>query len=130
MIKTVLILLFLPTGLFAEEILSPEAFRQHATGSTLYFAQNGAAFGVEQYLPDDNSIWQYADGTCTNGKFYAKDNLICFVYEDNPREQCWHFLKKGNSLAARALGREPDADLEFVGQDRTPIACLAPEVGS
>ena len=130
MTRIAILLLLLPGNLFAEEVLSPEAFRTHTAGSTLYFAQNGVAFGVEQYLPDNRSIWQYADGTCTRGKWYAKDDLICFVYEDNPREQCWNFLKKGNSFAARALGREPESDLEFIGQNETPITCLAPEVGS
>lgn len=121
--------LILPGTLNAADILSPEEFESYAAGKTLYFAQQGYPYGVEQYLPGQQSIWQYADGTCTKGIWYSRKNLICFVYENDGEEQCWHFLKKGEAFAARAEGREPEADLDVIWRDTRPIECKGPNIG-
>lgn len=122
-------LILLAPAALAEELVTPEAFESYAEGKTLYFAQQGQPYGVEQYLPGRQSIWQYADGTCARGVWYEKKDLICFVYEGDGDEQCWHFLKKQGGYAARALGREPEADLDVIWEDHRPIACSGPGVG-
>ena len=114
----------------AAEFLTPEQFEAYAQGKTLYFAQQGQPYGVEQYLPGQRSVWQYADGTCTTGEYFARQDMICFVYDGDTEEQCWHFLQKGDSFAARALGREPEADLDVIWRDEQPISCRAPDVGA
>ncbi len=129
MFRLILALCLLPTALLAEEVLSPEDFESYANGKTLYFAQQGQPYGVEQYLPGQQSIWQYADGTCTKGVWFARKQMICFIYEGDGEEQCWHFLQKGERFAARADGREPDADLEVIWKDERPISCKGPGVG-
>ena len=118
-----------PSAISAQEILSPEEFKSYAEGKTLYFSQQGQPFGVEQYLPGQHSIWQYKDGTCIQGIWYTRKTLICFVYEGDGQEQCWHFLQKGKRFAARAEGRESEADLEVVWRDDEPIQCKAPDLG-
>jgi hypothetical protein len=117
------------TQLSAQEIVSPEKFKNYATGKTLYFAQKGTPFGVEQYLPGQNSIWQYSDGTCARGIWYARKEMICFLYEGDSREQCWRFLQDGEKYVARADGNEPADDLVVTGRDERDIQCKAPDLG-
>ncbi len=128
--KTILALILSVTPAAAQDIISPQAFEDYAGGKTLYFAQQGSPYGVEQYLPGRQTIWQYADGDCVHGIWFTRGSLICFVYESEPNEQCWHFLKKGKTFAARALGREPAADLDVIWRDDRPIACPGPEIGA
>ena len=122
--------LFWPASARAQESLSPEDFRAYAEGQTLYFSLLGAPYGVEQYLPGNRAIWQYADGTCARGIWYGRDGLICFVYEGDGEEQCWQFLQKGESFAARAVGMASPGDLEVVWRDSVPVTCKAPGVGA
>ncbi|MCA8869816.1 MAG: hypothetical protein KDA67_14270 [Rhodobacteraceae bacterium] len=129
--RFLLLFLFLPLTLNAEEVLTPEQFESYSSGKTLYFAEAGQPYGAEQYLPNRQSIWQYADGSCAKGIWYAENDLICFVYDDDSGEHCWNFLKKPeNRYAARAIGREPGADLEVIWKDQQPVICTGPEVGT
>lgn len=129
MLRATLILTLFACGVYAEEIMSPEEFKAYANNKTLYFSQQGKPYGAEQYLPGQTSVWQYADGTCTRGVWYAQKDLICFLYEGEEEEQCWHFLKVEDGFSARALGREPEADLSVIWRDERPIACKGPDVG-
>ncbi len=117
------------TPVAANEVLSPEYFENFAEGKTLFFDQAGRRYGVEQYLPGRQSIWQFADGTCKKGIWYARKELICFLYEGDDQEQCWQFLRKGPDLAARAEGNSPKDDLIVVGRNEAPISCRGPDVG-
>jgi hypothetical protein len=125
-----IILWILPLPLAAQDILEPEEFETYAEGYTLYFSQQGTPYGVEQYLPNRESIWQFADGICKRGIWYTRKEQICFLYEGDSEAQCWHFLKKGETYAARAEGREPEADLDVIWKDDRPIECLGPDVGT
>lgn len=128
--RFLLLFMLLPGIVQVQQILSPEEFAAYIRDQTLYFAQQGQPYGIEQYLPGRRSIWQYADGTCTRGIWYPKADMICFVYETDSAEQCWHFLKKGEVFAARAEGREPEADLDVIWRDQRPIPCKGPDVGA
>lgn len=124
------LLLLWPFSAQAQKMLGPEEFRAYAEGQTLYFSFLGAPYGVEQYLPGNRAIWQYADGTCARGIWYGRDGLICFLYEGDGEEQCWQFLQDGDGYAARAVGMASPGDLRVVGRDRVPVICKAPDVGA
>jgi hypothetical protein len=128
-LRFVVAISLLTSPVFAQEFMSPDEFQSYANGKTLYFAQQGQPYGVEQYLPGQQSIWQYADGTCAHGLWYAREEQICFIYEGDSTEQCWRFLRKGDGFAARANGREPAADLDVIWRDEVPIQCTAPDLG-
>jgi len=119
-----------PAAQQGEAVLSPEAFDAYVRGKTLYFAQQGKPYGAEQYLPGNRSIWRYADGQCSRGRWYVRNRQICFLYEGERDEQCWLFLKKTAGYAARAVGREPEADLDVIWQDDRALDCALPEPGS
>jgi len=123
------LLLLAPAAPRAQELLGPGDFRAYAEGRTLYFALSGTPFGAEQYLPGNRVIWQYADGSCTRGIWYARQALICFVYEGDGAELCWQFLQDGQRFLARSVDAEPAAELEVIGRDRRPLSCPGPGVG-
>ena len=62
--RFLLLFLFLPLTLNAEEVLTPEQFESYSSGKTLYFAEAGQPYGAEQYLPNRQSIWQLPSAYC------------------------------------------------------------------
>ena len=71
--------------------LSAAEFDAYATGKTLYYAQGGAIWGSEQYLPGHQVLWAFTDEPCEFGQWYADGDAICFVYEGKTDANCWHF---------------------------------------
>ena len=124
-----LLLATFATPTVAAELVPLDAFDAFASGKTLYYSQNGMPFGIERYLPGHKSIWQYADGTCVAGDYYARGDMICFLYEGDTQEQCWRFFKDGKTYSARAEGAQPQDDLSVMGRDQRPIPCKGPDVG-
>ncbi len=111
-------------------VMTPQAFRAWAEGTTLHFAEQGVPYGVEQYLPGNRAIWQFADGSCATGRWYGKGQAICFVYEGDPKEQCWLFLTDGPRPRALSLGGDRGIELEVTYQDNAKLNCTPPDVGS
>jgi hypothetical protein len=124
-----LLILLASASARAETVVPPEAFEQLSTGKTLYFFSNGNFFGAEQYFPDRKSIWQYSDGECLEGEWFAQGSEICFVYRDDPRVQCWEFIEKSSGYAARGVGNPPELDLELGAIDTQPLNCAGPGFG-
>ncbi|MEM6620472.1 MAG: hypothetical protein AAF631_14410, partial [Pseudomonadota bacterium] len=109
--RVLLSLLALASPAAAETIVSPEAFQRMSEGRTMTFSRGGEFYGAEQFYTRRRSLWQYADGTCTDGEWYAEGDYICFVYEESPVPQCWHFIEKPGGFAARARGAEEAFDI-------------------
>ena len=120
-----------PTALAQSRVTAPE-FEALAEGRTLYFSRGGAPYGAEQYLPGRLTIWRYADGTCANGRWFPVQDLICFVYENEPqRVQCWIFERREGTYYARPDGTPPESfgEIEMSGSSRAPLICNAPDLG-
>jgi hypothetical protein len=110
----------------AETMLTPEEFDALSTGKTLYFSKDGEAYGAEQFFQGRRSKWRYSDGACEKGEWFARNNLICFNYENAIETQCWEFFKTDNGgYAARAEGAAPDQILELDFIDTKPLLCKA-----
>ena len=52
----------LSTPCFAAEPMNGAQFEAYVEGKTLYFGQNGQAYGVEEYLEDRRVRWSFLDG--------------------------------------------------------------------
>ena len=117
------------TALPAAEPMSAAEFESYVTGKTLYFGQNGEAYGVEKYFPDRRVRWSFLDGNCKEGFWYEEAGEICFVYEDNPGPQCWSFFREGGNLRAVFESDPQNTTLYEANQDDEPMVCLGPEVG-
>lgn len=112
----------------AEPMTGPE-FEAYTTGRTLFFGQNGAAYGAEIYLENRRVRWSFLDGECKDGYWYDDGPLICFVYEDRPEPQCWTFELGSGGLIAR-FENDPNATELYEAQDLgEEMLCLGPKVG-
>ncbi|HRO12091.1 hypothetical protein [Amaricoccus sp.] len=127
-----LALLLLAAPAAGQEILTPEAFEAMAEGRTLHFTHLGRPYGAEQYLPGRRSIWRYADGSCTQGRWWAEGERICFRYDTDPEAQCWRFLPRPGGLAAERLegAAATGFTVEMSRADTAPLACPGPKVGT
>lgn len=112
--------------------MAPDVFEAMSEGHTLYFTRDGADFGAEQYFPGRRSLWRYADGTCAWGRWYDRDGLICFQYDNGGGPQCWAFDGDGAGFSAKLIenGAPTGLLLHMSGADQRPLDCPGPGVGS
>ena len=114
----------------SERPMTAEEFDAHVTGRTLTFHFLGNAYGVEQYLPDRRVIWAFIGDECQDGVWYQRDDMICFLYDHNPDEQCWHFYRSGTGMRGVFVGADgPGTELYEVKNTNNPINCPGPGVG-
>ncbi|MGB3553575.1 MAG: hypothetical protein WBA25_02930 [Jannaschia sp.] len=115
----------------AERIVSAEEFEQMVTAKTLHFDRFGEAFGAEQYFEDKRVIWAFEGGQCQRGIWFENvGGDICFVYDDNPVPQCWHFLQMDDgSFHARSIGSDPSEDLVKSSVGTDSLDCPLPDLG-
>ncbi|MEM6941577.1 MAG: hypothetical protein AAF943_16175 [Pseudomonadota bacterium] len=125
----VLLAAFAAAPCLADDRLTAEEFDAYTRGKTLFYRQNGQAYGAEIYHENRRVEWSFLDGECKAGYWYEADELICFIYEDNPDPQCWSFSQGARGLIARFENREDASELyeaEDVGEE---MLCLGPKVG-
>ncbi|SFD93310.1 hypothetical protein [Roseivivax sediminis] len=132
MIRALALALTLATPALAAETgaMSGAEFDAYTEGKTLYFGQDGAAYGVERYLPDQRVVWSFLDGECKTGRWYEQSGQICFVYEDNPTPQCWSFYRAPQGGLRAVFENDPArTTLYEARQDEEPMLCKGPDVG-
>lgn len=117
------------TAAFAETPMSGDAFEAYVTGRTLSFGTQGNPdYGVEQYLPDREVIWSPRPGECVEGIWFARDDDICFVYENDPEPKCWQVYRTDTGIRAVFTNR-PGATVLFESQDNPqPLVCPGPDL--
>lgn len=121
------LLLALPA--LAQERMTADEFDVYSRGKTLFFSQDGALYGAEVYYDNRRVVWSFLDGECKEGFWYDENDLICFIYEDNPDPQCWSFQRGTQGLIARFEDR-PDTTELYEAQDiGEEMICLGPKVG-
>lgn len=113
----------------ADTALDAQAFEQLTLGRTFTYAENGTAYGAEEYLPGRRVRWSFLDGQCKAGFWWEEAGQICFAYEDNPEPQCWRFFMGEAGLVAHYTSNDDAAPLYEVGQSSDPLLCLGPETG-
>lgn len=124
-----LCLTLLAAPLAAQDLMTAEEFDAYTQGKTLFYGQNGQAYGAEIYHQNRRVEWSFLDGECKEGEWFEDDGLICFVYEDNPNPQCWSFVKGTRGLIAR-FENNPNTTELYEAQDvGEEMLCLGPKVG-
>lgn len=114
----------------AQTPIDAAAFEAYTQGKTLIYGQQGTPFGIERYLPDNRVQWSFLDEQCMDGRWYAKGPEICFVYDDEPNEQCWLFYLDTGGLSASYTGDSDGSRLYETRQSLGPMRCIGPRVGS
>jgi hypothetical protein len=113
----------------AETPLSAEAFDALTLGKTMTWAEYGAVYGVEQYLPGRRVRWTVLGDDCKTGHWYPEGTAICFQYENDPEPDCWEIVMTGSGMTARYLTFETSPEPVVVEETTEPLACFGPEVG-
>ncbi len=109
--------------------LTATEFDNYATGKTLLYAEGGAVWGQEQYLPDHRVLWAFSGQPCEYGSWHEDNGAICFVYDGKPDPNCWLFYRGTQGLIAQFLGSDSANLLSEVGQTSEPMNCPGPQVG-
>lgn len=113
----------------AAQSMSAAEFDAYTRGKTLYYGNNGQAYGAEIYLPNRRVRWTFLDGECKDGEWYEDDGLICFVYEDRPDPQCWSFERGADGLIARFENDPAQVPLYEANESTEEFLCLGPKIG-
>lgn len=122
------VLLAVPSMAGAAEPMSAAAFDAYTQGKTFYYAEEGQAYGGEEYLENRRVRWSFLGGECKDGKWYEDQDYICFIYEDGG-PQCWQFFLGAQGLVAKFKGPEGSTELYEVQRSDKPLNCLAPNLG-
>ncbi|MEP1611921.1 MAG: hypothetical protein ABJL72_08360 [Roseobacter sp.] len=104
-------------------------FDAYTNGKTLFYGQNGQAYGAEMYLDDRRVKWSFLDGECKDGYWYEDSGQICFVYDGNPTPQCWAFSTEDGKLSAQfenIPGATQLYEADDIGEE---MICIAPNLG-
>ncbi|HET7409951.1 MAG TPA: hypothetical protein VFJ13_07100 [Paracoccaceae bacterium] len=121
-------LLLMAVPALADDIVSPEEFREYAEGYTVYFERNGQPFGSESFEPGGKTRWRFNDGSCVRGVWQPQGAQLCFLYDmDSAGPLCWRMLRDDEGMVARLLDG-PDAGMEIriIGRDKAPLLCGEP----
>lgn len=114
----------------AAELSAPD-FEARVTGRTIAWSSvEGRLHGMEQYLPGGAVIWRFPDEPCMAGRWHGEGARICFTYDTLPGTQCWSFAEGAEGLTALAEGTPEEERLLATDENRTPLACPGPWLGS
>lgn len=123
-----LALLLLTGTAQAQTPMTVEEFEAFSTGQTLDYFIDGTFWGSERHLADRKTLDADADaeGPCREGRWFPKDDMICFVYEGDSGEHCWQFFRDGSRVLAQIDDGSLSTEVTLADQ---PLACPGPDVG-
>lgn len=114
----------------AQTPMSADEFETYVTGRTLTFGFDGQPYGIEEFRPGRRTTWAFIGEECREGRWFERDEQICFIYDDRPTEEhCWIFWRGEAGLNARFMGEGASTELYEVQQSPRPLICPGPEVG-
>lgn len=118
------------TPLAAQTPMSAAEFEAYVTGRTLTFGLDGMPYGIEEFRPGRRTTWAFMGDECREGRWFDREEQICFVYDDFPeQEHCWIFWRGEDGLSARFFGEGEQTELYEVQRSNRPLICPGPEVG-
>ena len=109
--------------------MTAEEFDAYTRGKTFVYGVGGAPYGIEEYRANRQVRWSFIGGECQIGEWYEEDGMICFVYDTEPRPQCWSFEAGPDGLIARFEDDPAEIELYEAGQSDEPLVCEGPQVG-
>ncbi len=115
----------------AQTPMTAEEFEAYVTGRTLTFGLNGTVYGIEEFRPGRQTTWAFMTDECRKGRWFPRDEQICFIYEDDAPgvEHCWIFWEGDGGLNARFIGDGSETVLYEALNSPQPLICRGPEVG-
>ncbi len=124
-----LCLTLIATPLWAQSAMTGAEFDSYTRGKTFFYGNQGSAYGAEEYLDNRRVRWTFLDGRCQEGHWFTEEDMICFVYEDQPDTQCWTFYLAPGGLTARFENEPSSLELYEVEKSAEPLTCMGPDIG-
>jgi hypothetical protein len=112
----------------ARTLMTAEEFEAWSTGQTLDYWIDGTYWGSERHLSGRRTLDADAEGPCREGRWFPKDDMLCFTYADLDGEHCWHFWRDGPRVMAEVADEEGGLSTEVTLADQ-PLACPGPDAG-
>ena len=104
MIRSAVLLAVFATSAQAETPMTGEEFEAYVTGKSIRWATDlNPFYGVERYLPGRGVVWAPRPDFCVEGKWFERDDAICFSYDNDPGPECWHIFETDDGLKADLL---------------------------
>jgi hypothetical protein len=116
----------LGSALQAQTLMTADEFEAFSTGQTLDYWIDGSFWGSERHLADRKTLDADAEGPCREGEWFPKGDQICFVYQGDPDEHCWQFVRDGPRVLAESAQGDLSTEVTLADQ---PLACPGPDVG-
>lgn len=111
-------------GAYDRTFQDAESWRARVAGKTLYYYYDSGLVGREYYPPSgDRVVFQYADSTCFEGTWTAREGVFCFRYDG---VHCFTHHERDGQLIAR----EVDGDEQTVREITDEVLSCAPELSS
>lgn len=102
--------------------LTAEAFDALTRGKRMDTFEAFDLYGVEEFLPDQQSIWRDEAG-CKRGRWAQVGHEICFYYEDHPEiPVCWVYRLRGDEIYGWYQGDLASPPVRLVA-DHSPMIC-------
>ena len=113
----------------AQQTLSGAEFEALTTGRTFSYTDDGEGYGAEQYLSRRGVLWSFEPGQCLHGTWFAQNDEICFVYDDDPAPVCWRFYLDENGLSAE-LAEDVFGSRRYRAHEQSEnLSCPGPKTG-
>lgn len=117
----------------AETPLSAKAFAAHVGSDTITYSYSTGLVGTADYGPERSLRWAFAGEPCFDGRWFARDDEICFAYTDDRLSACWHFFLDGDSLHATltdlsASDTQP-LQIRETARSAEPLDCPSADLG-
>lgn len=113
----------------AQTLMTAEDYEAFSAGQTLDYAIDGEVYGSERHLPDGRTLDADLGEPCTEGRWFAEGDAICFAYDGIDGTHCWNFWRDGDQVLTKPVGEDPAYPPREVTVSPTPLACPAPDVG-
>lgn len=104
-----LLALALPAAAADERGIPPETWRSMVLGKTIVYHLGGSFYGLERYSASGDLVeFQHANGECLAGRWYMRDDLYCFDWEHEDRDECYRHLDEDGAISV--IGDDENAD--------------------
>ena len=113
----------------ADTPLDATGFDAATRGEIITYDYGNGLFGTEEYLDDRRVRWAFDGDLCIYGIWYQQDDMICFVYEDEPTPACWLYYLENNRIRGVFMGEGGGWEIVESERGGGPLPCAGPDVG-
>ncbi|NJM83976.1 MAG: hypothetical protein HC844_17370 [Tabrizicola sp.] len=110
--------------------MTADQFEAHIGTRTLTYDYGEGVRGTAEHLPERRLRWAFEGYPCIEGSWYARRDMICFVFSDPGASACWHFYDLDGRIRGRSyLDDGMMFEILEIARTDAPLSCHGAEVG-